>query len=86
MTPATLFKSNSPKAFGYFLDYYANDYKHKIDIPFEEMPFDFQLGVYISFFDHINGDLQLYSSNQDTLIDAVKEAFETYEEYLFLDS
>lgn len=86
MTPSALFKSNSPKAFGYFLDYYENDYDHKIEASFEELPFDFQLGVYISFFDHINGDLQLYSSNRDTLIDAVKEAFETYEEYLFLDS
>lgn len=86
MNPIKTIKSNSPKALGYFLDYYTNEYPYKINEDFESLPFDFQLGVYICFFDHINSDIQLYSANRDALTEAVIEAFETYEEYLFLDS
>ena len=44
------------------------------------------LGIFLSFFNNINSDIELYSYEKEALIDAVKEAFSTYEEYLFLDS
>ena len=86
MNPITDIKSSSPKAYGYFIEYYTNEYEFKLTQDFESLPFDFQLGVFVSFFNQINGDLQLYATNRNALVDAVKEAFDTYEEYLFLDS
>ena len=50
------------------------------------MNFEYQLGVYISFFNQINMDFQYFSSEMDALKESVKESFETYNEYLFLDS
>ncbi len=77
----------TPKAFGYFMDFYENEYEGKLEnIKFEELAFELQLGVYIRFFDQINSDIQVYSTNMDVLRESVIEAFETYEEYLFLDS
>lgn len=86
MNPIQTIKSSSPKAYSYFIDYYNNEYEFKLDIDFETLPFDFQVGVFVMYFDKINSDIQLYATNRDALTDAVIEAFETYEEYLFLDS
>ncbi len=77
----------SPKALKYFLEYYTHDFENRLrEIEFEELPFEFQLGVFISFFSSMSIDIQLYSTEQEALEEAVKEAFQTYEEYLFLDS
>lgn len=80
-------KENWPKAWKYFLDYYntefTNDHK-KLDI--ETLDFEYQLGVFITFFNHINMDFQFFSSETEALQESVKESFGTYEEYLFLDS
>ena len=85
MTPIDTIKSSSPKAYVYFKEYYENEYEFKIGGDFEILPFDFQLGVFVQFFDSISSDVQLYSTTRDALIDSITEAFETYEEYLFLD-
>lgn len=81
------FQNNSPKAYKYFLEYYDNDFENKIgEIDFNSLAFEFQLGVFLSFFSSMSIDVQLYSIEKEALIDSIKEAFATYEEYLFLDS
>lgn len=80
-------QAQSPKAYSYFLDFYISEYEDKYEqLDFDKLPFDYQLGVFIRFFDHINSDIQLYATEQNALKASVLEAFETYEEYLFLDS
>lgn len=87
MTFTAEINNKTPKAFGYFMDFYENEYDGKLEnIPFETLAFELQLGVFIRFFDQINSDIQVYSTNMDVLKESVIEAFETYEEYLFLDS
>ena len=77
--------ANTPKAFKYFEDFYSENYNTET-YPLSELPFEMLLGVFISFFNQINSDIELYSYEQEALKDAVTEAFQTYEEYLFLDS
>jgi len=79
-------KQSWPKAWNYFLDYYNTEFKSATLIEIESAPFEIQLGVYISFFNQINMDFQFFSSEMDALKESVKESFETYNEYLFLDS
>ncbi len=79
--------SKYPKSFKYFSDFYENEYPHKIEgIHFNTLAFEYQLGIYILFFDKINSDVQLYSTSSSVLKECILEAFSTYEEYLFLDS
>ncbi len=73
------------KAYGYFLDYYNNNFDNR-GLKLENLPFEMALGVFLSFFTQINSDIELYSYEKEALEDAVKEAFATYQEYLFLDS
>lgn len=77
-------KDNLPKAWKYFNEYLLEDHADLTD--FESMKFELQLGVFVAFFEKNNADIQLYSTNHEALQEAVKEAFETYNEYLFLDS
>lgn len=73
------------KAYSYFQDYFNDEFDNR-GLKLEDLPFEMGLGVFLSFFNHINSDIELYSYEKEALIDAVKEAFGTYEEYLFLDS
>ena len=77
--------TKTPKGYGYFLEYYNTEFDNR-GLELQEIPFEMGLGVFFSFFNHINSDFELYSYEKEALIDAVKEAFSTYEEYLFLDS
>jgi hypothetical protein len=77
--------SEYSKAFNYFSEYYTNEFDNR-GLKLEDLPFEMGLGVFLHFFNHINSDIDLYSYEKEALIDAVKEAFSTYEEYLFLDS
>lgn len=80
-------KQEWPKAWKYFLNFYEKDFDQKTtDTPIEDLGFEYQLGVFISFFNQINMDFQFFSSEIDALKESVKESFATYEEYLFLDS
>ncbi len=84
MSFAKTIRKELPKAWKYFAEFLSE--KHPELQNFEELKFELQLGVFIHFFEANNGDIQLYSTNSEALQDAVKEAFETYNEYLFLDS
>ena len=75
----------SPKSYGYFSEYYNTEFDNR-GLELNNLPFEMGLGVFLCFFNHINSDIELYSYEKEALIDAVKEAFSTYEEYLFLDS
>ena len=79
-------KQSWPKSWKYFLDYYNTEFQSDAYIDIEKAEFEFQLGVFISFFNQINMDFQFFSSEIDALKESVKESFATYEEYLFLDS
>lgn len=80
-------KNTTAKAYKYFCIFYTEKYIDTLSLEeFESLPFSFQLGLFIEFFDAINTDVQLYSTDQNVLEESIKEAFETYEEYLFLDS
>ncbi len=80
-------KKEAPKTWKYFEDFVEGNYPEIIDkIEFDQLSFDFQLGVYIAFFNSVSTDVDIYSTEQDALKDAVMEAFRQYEEYLFLDS
>ena len=78
-------QEKTPKAFKYFEDYHEEHFDVTV-YPISELPFDMLLGVFLSFFNTINSDIELYSYEKEALMDAVQEAFSTYEEYLFLDS
>ena len=73
------------KYFEIFLDEEI-DVAKDIKENFTQLPFEFQFGVFLAFFDSINSDVQLIATNMDVLRESIREAFETYEEYLFLDS
>ena len=81
-------QKNSPKSHKYFQLYYEeNINQFKIAwIPFSNLDFSLQLGVFISFFNSVNTDVDIYSNEIEALKDAIEESFNTYEEYLFLDS
>lgn len=80
-------KDQFPKAYKYFEDYQKTFFKQgNLTLDFTSLPFELQLGLFISFFDSISMDFQFYSTNQDALKETVLESFATYEEYLFLDS
>ncbi len=81
-------KENYAKAWKYFIDFYDNMDGNLNDkgISFEELSFELQFGVFLSFFDTINTDVQLYATQKEVLQESIEEAFATYEEYLFLDS
>ena len=81
-------QSNYAKAWKYFMIFLDEeiDVKEDIKSDFQELPFEFQFGVYLAFFDSINSDVQLIATDLHVLKESIREAFETYEEYLFLDS
>ena len=75
MAFTTQIKTKTPKAFGYFIDFYENEFEGKlINVDFETLAFELQLGVFVRFFDQINSDKQLYSTNMDVLKESVIEA------------
>lgn len=75
------------KTWRYFSEYFESNYAEQMDFnTFKSLPFEFQLGVYISFFNSVSTDVDVYSTEPEALKDAVLEAFKQYEEYLFLDS
>lgn len=77
-----------PKSWNYFQDFFLNHYSDQFKTieSFTKLPFEFQLGVYITFFNSVSTDVDIYSNEAEALIDAITEAFAQYEEYLFLDS
>lgn len=80
-------KVESAKAYHYFTIFYDTEFEQKLDShAFEDLSFAYQLGVFIEFFDRNSADVQLYGTSSDILKESIKEAFSTYEEYLFLDS
>ena len=80
-------KEESAKAWKYFKEFYANEFENKLEgIDFEELPFEYQLGVFISFFNSVSTDVDLYANEIPALQESIIEAFSQYEEYLFLDS
>ena len=78
-------EQESAKAYKYFMLFWE-EMEDKPQLDFPSLPFEMQLGVYISFFNSNSIDFQMYSSEMIALKDAVKESFQLYEEYLFLDS
>ena len=87
MSLITELKTNYSKAYKYFEIFYNDEFENKIEgVQFDSLPFEYQLGVFIAFFNTINSDLQFYATNFDVLQESIREAFETYQEYLFLDS
>lgn len=78
------YQEKYPKAVAYFIDF-LNENNVVFD-EFKKLSFEFQLGVYLAFFNQIHADVQLYSIDSSVLIESIDEAFATYEEYLFLDS
>ncbi len=78
-------ESAFPKAVRYFRLFLTEQYPAQA-AGFDALPFPFQLGVYIAFFNSVSTDVDLYSNEEPALQDAVKEAFSVYNEYLFLDS
>ena len=80
-------KKDTPKAWKYFAEFYINDFEGKLEeTTFESLAFEYQIGVFIRFFNSVNTDVDIYSNEMEALQDAITEAFNQYEEYLFLDS
>lgn len=87
MELVTTVKETYPKTWKYFIEFLEENYTSTVSLlSFEELPFEFQLGTYIAFFNSVSTDVELYSTDIDVLQEAVKDAFAQYEEYLFLDS
>lgn len=83
----THFSKNTPKSWNYFQDFYVSNYQEQLDWDtFSKLPFRYQLGIYMAFFEENSTDVDLYANSEEALIDAIGEAFSQYEEYLFLDS
>jgi len=75
------------KSVKYFKLFYEENYNQTLTIEaFYKLSFEFQLGLFIQFFNSINTDVDMYSNELEALKDSIEEAFSTYEEYLFLDS
>ncbi|MFK7900336.1 MAG: hypothetical protein AB8B61_06230 [Cyclobacteriaceae bacterium] len=80
-------KSETPKAWKYFVEFYRNEFEGKLEeVKFESLAFEYQLGVFIAFFNTNSTDVDIYSNELAAIEGAVEEAFNQYEEYLFLDS
>ena len=87
MSFATEIKEEFGKTWKYFQEYIEEQFEEtNEEIAFEALPFEYQLGVYVSFFNSVSTDVEMYSTDIEVLKEAVKEAFAQYEEYLFLDS
>ena len=78
-------KQESGKAYKYFTLFWE-EMNNKPEVDFESLPFEMQLGVFIEFFNSNSIDFQMYTSEMMALQESVKESFQLYEEYLFLDS
>ena len=79
-------KSEFPKSYHYFSLFYSENYTILTLQKFESLNFEFQLGVYIRFFNSVSTDVDIYSNEIEALQESTKEAFSQYQEYLFLDS
>ena len=80
-------ESEYPKSWKYFFDYFNKNYKEIFpNIEFKDIPFEITFGIFISFFNSVSTDVDIYSNEIPALEDAVCNAFMQYEEYLFLDS
>ena len=78
-------EQESSKAYKYFKTFWSET-KDKPELVFEDLPFEMQLGVFIAFFNDNSIDFQMYTIEMIALQESVKESFQLYEEYLFLDS
>lgn len=78
-------EQESGKAYKYFQIFW-DEMENKPNVDFENLPFEMQLGVFIAFFNSNSIDFQMYASEMIALQESVKESFQLYEEYLFLDS
>lgn len=79
-------KTDFPKSYKYFKLFYEENYKDLPFTSFSQLAFEFQLGLFICFFNSVNTDLDMYSNELEALKDSTRESFSTYDEYLFLDS
>ena len=79
-------KNDYAKSYHYFTLFYTEEYKTiELDV-FEKFPFEYQIGIFIMFFNSVSTDVDIYSNERDAIEESIKEAFSQYEEYLFLDS
>lgn len=74
------------KSYHYFSLFYHENYTTLPLETFEQLPFEFQFGVFIMFFNSVSTDVDIFSNENEALQESVSEAFAQYEEYLFLDS
>lgn len=82
-----LIQNKYPKSFSYFALAYTESHEDEMSFEqFNHLSFMFQLGIYISFFNSVSTDVDIYSNEEGALKSAITEAFGQYEEYLFLDS
>lgn len=80
-------QQETAKTWKYFKEWLSSEYENgELTENFEELPFEFQFGVFISFFNSVSTDVDIYSTEPEAMQDAIIEAFKQYEEYLFLDS
>ena len=79
-------KNKYAKSYHYFALFYNEKYKTVKLIEFEHLPFEYQFGVFVYFFNSVSTDVDIYSNEENPLKESISEAFEQYEEYLFLDS
>ena len=85
MTFCSEVAKETPKAYKYFLLFWE-EMENTPDVVFEDLPFEMQLGLFMAFFNSNSIDFQMYTSEMEPLKESVKESFQLYEEYLFLDS
>ncbi len=64
-----------PKSGHYFKEHYEEQDYPVIWEAFRKLPFDYQLGVYLRFFDDVNMDVQLYSINSEILQESILYQF-----------
>jgi hypothetical protein len=80
-----LLKNNCPKAWGDFLNYYSKEFSSVAllkGIKFVDLPFEFQLGIYLKYFNANGVELDVCNTDFSLLPDNIIEAFHSYEKVI----
>lgn len=71
-----------PKGWNDFSNYYKENYQTTDflkDVSFEKIPFDMQIGVYLSYFNENGVELDICNIDYTLLPDLIKDTFTDYE-------
>lgn len=80
-----LISSESPKSWEDFLNFYKEEFNSVFflkTIPFDQIPFEMQLGIFLKYFNKNGVELDVCNSEYEMLPSTITDAFRNFEKVI----